>query len=65
MCLQFYAALAVGHSRPNHKMVWSVGAFFLFQFLMQMLTSALIIFADFTGLDVLLSNSMKIGRAHV
>lgn len=58
MCLQFYAALAVGHSRPNHKMVWSVGAFFLFQFLMQMLTSALIIFADFTGLDVLLSNSM-------
>ena len=55
MCLQFYAALAVGHSRPNHKMAWSVGCFFLFQFIMQMLVSALVIFADATGLDFFLS----------
>lgn len=34
--LQFYAALAAGHSRPNHKMVWSVVLFFAFQFAVQM-----------------------------
>ena len=33
--LQFYAALAAGHSRPNHKMVWSVVMFFAFQFAVQ------------------------------
>ena len=37
MCLQFYAALAIGHSRPNHKMAWSVLWFFLMQFVMQFL----------------------------
>lgn len=51
MCLQFYAALAVGHSRPNHKMAWSVLFFFVFQFVMQFLGSTLVILADSTGLD--------------
>ena len=37
MCLQFYAALAIGHSRPNHKMAWSVLWFFIIQFVMQFL----------------------------
>ena len=37
MCLQFYAALAIGHSRPNHKMAWSVLSFFAIQFIMQFL----------------------------
>ena len=37
MCLQFYAALAIGYSRPNHKMAWSVLWFFLMQFVMQFL----------------------------
>ena len=37
MCLQFYAALAIGHSFPNHKMAWSVLWFFLMQFVMQFL----------------------------
>ena len=37
MCLQFYAALAIGHSFPNHKMAWSVLWFFLIQFIMQFL----------------------------
>ena len=41
MCLQFYAALAVGHSFPNHKMAWSVGAYFGLQFVMQFITSAI------------------------
>ena len=37
MSLQFYAALSIGHSRPNHKMAWSVLWFFLMQFVMQFL----------------------------
>ena len=41
MCLEFYAALAVGHSFPNHKMAWSVGAYFGLQFAMQFITSAI------------------------
>ena len=60
LCLQFYAALAVGHSRPNHKMVWSVACFFLFQFVMQMLVSAVIIFGDTVGLDYFLANSIHL-----
>ena len=26
--LEFYCALAIGHSRPNHKLVWSIAAYF-------------------------------------
>lgn len=56
MCLQFYAALAVGHSFANHKMAWSVGMFFLFQFAMQFLGSMLVILVDTTGLDAFLTS---------
>lgn len=44
--LQFYAALAAGHSRPNHKMVWSVVFFFVFQFVMQMAGGSLFMSLD-------------------
>lgn len=44
--LQFYAALAAGHSRPNHKMVWSVVFFFVFQFVMQMAGGTLLMGLD-------------------
>ncbi|MCI8818681.1 MAG: hypothetical protein HFG04_05960 [Oscillibacter sp.] len=33
--LQFYAALAAGHSQANHKMLWSVAWFFGMQFVLQ------------------------------
>ncbi len=33
--LQFYAALAAGHSQASHKMIWSVVCFFGFQFVLQ------------------------------
>lgn len=39
--LQFYAALAAGHSRSGHKMVWSVVWFFGFQFGLQFLAGLL------------------------
>jgi len=44
--LQFYAALAAGHSRSGHKMVWSVVLFFAFQFAVQFFGALL-----FAGLD--------------
>ena len=44
--LQFYAALAAGHSRPDHKMVWSVAWFFGFQFALQFLGSLLFMALD-------------------
>ena len=46
MCLQFYAALAIGHSRPNHKMAWSVLSFFAIQFIMQFLGGMGIVLLD-------------------
>ena len=41
--LQFYAALAMGYSRPNHKMLWSVGVFFGLQFAVQFLGSLVLL----------------------
>ena len=48
MCLQFYAALSVGHSFVRHKMAWSVLFFFIFQFAAQFLGSMLIVGLDET-----------------
>lgn len=62
MCLQFYAALAVGHSFANHKVAWSVAWFFIFQFVMQMGGSFLVILGDVTGLDYFLANHVHLGR---
>lgn len=62
MCLQFYAALAVGHSFANHKMAWSVAFFFIFQFVMQMVSSMLVIFADVSGLDYFLANYIHLSH---
>lgn len=59
MCLEFYAALAVGHSRPRHKMAWSVGVFFLFQFASQMLFGALVVFVDSTRLDAAITMALS------
>ena len=44
--LQFYAALAAGHSFPNHKMALSVVFYFVFQFVMQILGAFLILALD-------------------
>lgn len=44
--LQFYAALAAGHSFPNHKMALSVVFYFVFQFAMQILGAFLILALD-------------------
>ena len=54
MCLQFYAALAIGHSFPNHKMAWSVLWFFVLQFATQMLAGSLFALLDESWLHHLL-----------
>ncbi|EOS65679.1 MAG: hypothetical protein HFG01_12790 [Oscillibacter sp.] len=45
MCLQFYAALAAGHSLPSHKMAWSVAWYFGLQFAFQIIA--------FSGINIL------------
>lgn len=47
--LQFYAALAVGHSFPNHKMALSIVFFFGFQFAVQFFGSLLFVSLDNMG----------------
>ena len=54
--LQFYAAMAVGYSRPNHKMAWSVAFFFLFQFAAQILGTTALVVLDESPLHHLLMN---------
>ena len=54
--LQFYGARAVGYSRPNHKMAWSVAFFFLFQFVVQILGTFLLLALDESPLHRLLMN---------
>lgn len=46
LCLEFYAAIALGHSFANHKSAWSVLFFFAFQFVSQ-LASGLFLNTDF------------------
>lgn len=53
--LQFYAALAVGHSFANHKMALSVAFFFVFQFVMQMISGVLLLMLDQGPLQSLLA----------
>ena len=45
-CLQFYAALAIGHGFTNHKMAWSVVFFFVLQFASQIVGSLLLMSLD-------------------
>ena len=53
--LQFYAALAVGHSFANHKMAMSVVFFFVFQFVMQLISGTLLAMLSQGPLQHLLS----------
>lgn len=55
-CLQFYAALAAGHSRPGHKMVRSVALFFCFQFMVQFGGSVLFMGVDASDIFRVLDN---------
>lgn len=43
-CLQFYASLAIGHSAPSHKLAWSVAAYLVISFVMQLISGIGMIF---------------------
>ena len=61
--LEFYAALAVGHSFANHKMALSVLFFFAFQFVMQLISTLLIVALERSPLyDVLLGLDIHLTR---
>ena len=54
MCLQFYAALAIGHSFSGHKMAWSVAWYFIIQFAVQFVGGMLVVLLDESWLHHLL-----------
>lgn len=61
--LQFYAALAAGHSRANRKMLWSVVWFFGFQFALQFLGSLLFISLDHLRIPSFLNMNWDVAPA--
>lgn len=46
MCLQIYASLAIGHSAASHKLGWSIGAYLIISFALQLVGGLLMIFAN-------------------
>lgn len=46
-CLQFYSAMAIGYGFTNHKALWSVVFYFLMQFILQVITTVVMIATDF------------------
>ena len=54
-CPQIYAAMAIGHSFANRKVLWSVAVFFGSQFALQLLGGLFVTFMDATGLDAALT----------
>ena len=54
--LQFYAAMAVGHSFSNHKTAWSVAFFFILQFASQLVGGLLLASLDTPFISQLLGS---------
>ena len=57
-CLQIYAAMAIGHSFANRKVIWSVVVFFGSQFALQLLGGLLVTLMEATGLDAALTQAL-------
>ena len=53
LCLEFYAAMAIGHSFANHKVLCSVLSFLGLQFVMQLLSGGLLIGTNYNRIFVL------------
>ena len=53
VCLHFYAAMAIGHSFANHKVLCSVLSFLGLQFVMQLLSGGLLIGTNYNRIFVL------------
>lgn len=59
LCLQFYAAMAMGYSASSHKALLSVVAYFLLQIVMQMVYALLAHVADVTGVITSVTMQME------
>ena len=46
-CLQFYSAMAIGYGFTNHKALWSVVFYFLMQFILQVISTVVLVATDF------------------
>ena len=54
LCLEFYAAMAIGHSFANHKVLYSVLSFLGLQFVMQLLSGGILVGTNYDILVVAL-----------
>lgn len=54
LCLEFYAAMAIGHSFANHKVLYSVLSFLGLQFVMQLLSGGILVGTNYDFLVVAL-----------
>ena len=54
LCLEFYAAMAIGHSFANHKILCSVLSFLGLQFVMQLLSGGILVGTNYDILVVAL-----------
>ena len=52
LCLEFYAAMAIGHSFANHKVLYSVLSFLGLQFVMQLLSGGILVGTNYDLLAV-------------
>ena len=52
LCLEFYAAMAIGHSFANHKVLYSVLSFLGLQFVMQLLSGGILVGINYDLLTV-------------
>ena len=52
LCLEFYAAMAIGHSFANHKVLCSVLSFLGLQFVMQLLSGGILVGTNYDLLTV-------------
>lgn len=53
LCLEFYAAMSIGHSFANHKILYSILSFLGLQFVMQLLSGGLLIGTNYNRIFVL------------
>lgn len=54
LCLEFYAAMSIGHSFANHKVLYSVLSFLGLQFVMQLLSGGILVGTNYDFLVVAL-----------
>lgn len=68
-CLQFYAALSIGHSFSNHKMLGSVIIYFVIQFIFQLIVGSFFALMNYNAWDYALTQVLPplsvIGGVHL